>query len=145
MSRPLAPLAWLGVSAISLALLLVFFVLGYGSLASRLVRQGPAWLVVDIGLVGLAALGALLALARQREHASSPFRRGVYVFPVGSIDARTPMLRLYPIEDVAGVVGPDARGITLDFSGASFSFPVRDPALVATAKEQNLGRPRGGQ
>ena len=138
-SRPLGPLVWLGVSASSIVLLIVFFVLGYGSLASRLARQGPAWLVVDIGLAALIALGLLRALARQREHASSPFRRGIYVFPVGLIDARQPMLRLYPIEDMAGVVGPDARGLTLNFSGASFSFPVRDPALATAAKEQLAG------
>jgi hypothetical protein len=138
-SRPIAPLVWLGASAICLLLLIVFFALGYGSLTSRLARQGPAWLLVDVVLAGLVALGLLRALARQREHAASPFRRGIYVFPVGLIDARRSVLRHYPIEDLGAVAGPDARGLTLDFPGASFSFPVRDPALVATAREQLAG------
>src|SRR5580704_2651006 len=75
---PRAPLMWLGASGAGLLLVLLLFRLGFGSLDSALAIQGVVWLVVYVALLGGAAFGVLRALAIAREHAKSPFRRGVY-------------------------------------------------------------------
>lgn len=137
--RPLEPFLWLGGAAASSLLLAVLLAIGYGNLESRSARQGPGWLVVEIALVGFAAYGTLRGAARLREQKRSPFRRGIYVFPVGLIDARRAVLHLYPIEQLVGVFGPDVRGMTLDFGAKSFAFPVRDAAEVAAVKTALTG------
>jgi hypothetical protein len=91
-------------------------------------------MAVYVALIAFAAFSVLRGFSVLRDHERSPFRRGVYVFPVGLIDARSPVLRLYPIEDLANVVGPDAAGFTLDFGGKSFVFPVKDGAQAEAAK-----------
>jgi hypothetical protein len=140
---PREPLLWLGASAAALLLVLLFFRLGFGTLDSSLAIQGVVWLVVYVALLGGATFAILRALAIVREHAKSPFRRGVYVFPVGLIDARRPTLRLYPIEDLGDVVSPsDGASFKLDFKGAQFTFPVRDASHAETAKSE-LASARG--
>jgi hypothetical protein len=131
---PRAPLVWLGVSAGSLLALLLFFRLGFGDLTSGVAVQGLAWLLVYIALVALAVFGVVSSLSLLREHKKSPFRRGVYVFPVGLIDARQPVLRLYPIEDLANVANPAGNTFTLDFGASSFQFPVKDAEHAESAK-----------
>lgn len=140
--RPRAPFLWLAGSAGCAVLLAILLTAGYADLGSGLAREGAAWCVVEIVVAGLMVFAVLRALALWAEHNASPFKRGIYVFPVGLIDARAPMLRLYPIEDLGGVVGPDARGMTLDFGGKSFAFPVTDAAAAEAAREE-LTRARG--
>jgi hypothetical protein len=136
LSKPVTPPFWLALSGVGLVLLVIFFFLGFGRLGSGLAREGTGWLAVDVVLATVCATGVLQALASRRAHASSPFKRGVYLFPVGIIDARSSSLRVFPLEDLTSVVGPDARGVTLDFGGTSFSFPVQDAAQVNTINEQ---------
>jgi hypothetical protein len=132
--RPKGPLAWFGASAVSVVLLYAFFRAGFGDSGSALATEGVAWMVVDILLVALGFFGVIRALAILREHKASPFRRGVYVFPVGLIDARSPTLRLYPIDELSNVSGPDGLGFTLTFGSSSFPFSAADPEAAATAK-----------
>jgi hypothetical protein len=141
-TAPRAPLLWLGVTAGSLLVLLLFYRLGFGNLTSAIAVQGSGWLVAYVALVALSVFGVVSAMTIWREHKQSPFRRGVYVFPVGLIDAREPLLRLYPIEDLGNVVGPSAGTFTLDFGGASFVFPVKDAEHAETAKTE-LASARG--
>ena len=135
-SEPVAPRVWIGASAACFVLLIAVLITGYGNLHSRLAILGPIGLAALVVLASLVTFGLVRAAALSREHRASPFRPGVYVFPVGLIDARKTILHLYPIEDLAGVFGPDARGLTLDFGGRLFSFPVADPARVTLVKEQ---------
>jgi hypothetical protein len=135
-TRAVEPFAWIGASVASLALVIVFFRAGYGDLESGIAVQGMAWLIAYVALLGLVVFGGLRALAVWQEYETSPFPRGVYLFPVGVIDARTPVLYLYPIEDLANVTGPDDKGFVLDFGGKSFAFAIRDEALAATASRE---------
>jgi hypothetical protein len=135
-SRPLAPIVWTGVSGVCFVVLVVLFVVGYGDLTSGVAREGVGWCVADIVIAGLLVFGLVRAAAVRAEHAASPFRRGLYVFPVGLIDARTPTLRMYRIEDLGGVFGPDVRGLTLDFGGTSFSFPIADEEAADRARKE---------
>jgi hypothetical protein len=142
---PREPAMWLGASVGSVILLLVLYKAGYGDLASGTSIEGAKWLVAYVALFALAVFGVLHAAAIYREHKKSPFRRGVYVFPVGLIDARGATLRLYPIEDLANVVGPggpSATTFTLDFGGKSFAFTVKDGAQAEHAKSE-LASARG--
>ncbi len=125
----------LGVAAASATALLVVVTVGLGNLESGLATEGLPFLVVDVGLVALAAFAMLRGAAIHRDHVKSPFRRGLYVFPVGLFDARSPVMHVYPIEDLGEVKGPDARGVTLDFGARAFSFPERDPARVEALRE----------
>lgn len=136
---PREPFAWFGLSLASFILVVTLCRAGYGSLASGFAVEGRGWVVVYVALVGLLVFGVLRAVAILREYAESPFPRGVYVFPVGLIDARTSMLRVYPIEDLVNVVGPDAKGFRLDFGSKWFAFPIADEALAATASRELAG------
>ena len=136
LTKPLAPTAWVGVSGVAFLVLLALLGVGYGSLESHLGREGAPFLVADVLLASLVVLALLRASSKRHGHARSPFRPGVYVFPVGLIDARTPLLGVYPIEDLSGVFGPDVRGLTLAFGAKSFSFPVHDATRVASVKEE---------
>jgi hypothetical protein len=136
LTRPKEPFAWAFASAVSLVLVLVLARSGYGDLGSSVAVQGVVWLVLYVALLALVIFGALRALAIVHEHGRSPFPRGIYVFPVGLIDARSAELLLYPVEDLANVKGPDAKGITLDFGGKSFAFAVTDDELTATASRE---------
>jgi hypothetical protein len=141
-ARPLEPLAWVGVSATSLILVLLLCRAGYGDIESGLVRQGTGWMFAYVALVGVCLFGGLRALALLYEHRRSPFPPGVYVFPVGLIDARRPAFRFYPIEDLVNVVGPDVKGITLDFGGKSFAFRIQNEELAAAASRE-MAKARG--
>jgi hypothetical protein len=142
---PREPPMWLGASVAAVVLLLVLTKVGYGDLASSASMQGARWIIAYVGLFALAVFGVLRAAAVYREHKKSPFRRGVYVFPVGLIDARSPSLRLYPIEDLTNVVDPGGASATtfkLDFKSKSFQFGVKDAAQAENAKSE-LASARG--
>ncbi len=133
---PRAPLVWLGVSAAALLTALLFFRLGFGDLTSGLAVQRLPWLFAYVALIALAVFGLVSTLAILREYKKSPFRRGVYVFPVGLIDARSPVLRVYPIEDLADVADPVGNRFTLRFGRAAFGFPVKGTSQAETASRQ---------
>jgi hypothetical protein len=133
-AKPTAPAAWFAAAAASLVAVVVFYRVGYGDLGSGVAIQGVGWMGAYVAAIAFAVFGVLRGLAILRDHGLSPFRRGIYVFPVGVIDARSPKLRLYPIEDLANVVGPDANGFTLDFGNKTFAFPVTDGAQAESAK-----------
>ena len=133
---PSAPRMWAFGSVVSFVVFVVLLVVGYGSLTSGRAILGMVSLAFLVLFASLTAFGILHAIALRRAHQKSPFRLGLYLFPVGLIDARTSLLRHYPLDDLSGVFGPDVRGVTLDFGGQSFSFPITDPAEVSTAKEE---------
>ncbi len=133
---PLEPLAWIAASAASLVLAVALARAGYGDLASGIAVQAAAFLVAYVALVALFVFGALRARAILHEHDKSPFPRGAYLFPVGVIDARESLFRLYPIEDLANVARPDATHFILDFGDATFAFTVADEALAEAASHE---------
>jgi hypothetical protein len=145
-SSPIAPRVWYAVSGACLVVFSMVLLVGYGSLTSSRAILGVVSLALLVVLLGVGTFGLVRAAALVREHRTSPFRRGLYLFPVGLIDARTSSLRLYPLDTLGGIYGPDVRGLTLEFEGKPFSFPVTDPALIATAKQQiELARSSLGQ
>src|ERR1700735_4641668 len=142
---PRAPLVWLGVSAIELLLFAVVFRLGFGDLTSAVPVPGAPWLIGHTALLALAVFGVIRAFAIWGERQRSPFRRGIYVFPVGLIDAREAVLRLYPIEDLANVLEPSRSAFTLQFGSKSFGFTVKDAAQAESAKTALASARRKGR
>jgi hypothetical protein len=133
-TRPLAPYAWMGASVAAFILLLLLLLSGYGSLTSSLARQGPLWLIVEMAMLGASVFAALRAAEILHAHRSSPWKRGVYVFPVGLIDATKSSLLLYPIEDLSGVTASRPGEVRLDFTGASFAFPADETVTVESIR-----------
>src|SRR5580692_7661694 len=137
--RPLEPFVWIGAGGLALVLALLLCRVGYGDLDNGLARQGPGWILPYVALVGLSVFGGLRAFAILHEHGRSPFPRGVYLFPVGLIDARRSEFHVYPIEDLTNVVGPDVNGFTLQFGETSFAFRVEDDELAEIASREIAG------
>jgi hypothetical protein len=133
---PKEPWAWLGLSGASAILLLVLYRLGYGVLDSGLAIQSPPLVAAYALVVATFAFGILRAFALWRDARVLPYRPGVYVFPIGVIDARRYQMRVYPFSDLQTVEGPKPQNqFVLAFAGgAKFTFPASD----ATKAEQAL-------
>ncbi len=131
---PREPYAWLGLSAFASLLLLVLYFLGYGSLTSSFAIQGK-WTIAAYVLVTLIALGIVRALSVWRDVRVLPYRPGVYVFPIGVIDARRHKMRVYHLAELSQVEGPGAaQQFVLAFTnGPRFVFPAPDAAKAEQA------------
>jgi hypothetical protein len=132
---PREPLAWFAGSFGALLLFVLLFVIGFGDAGSLLAQEGVVFLVFDVLLLAGAAFGVLKGLSILRDYKASPFRRGVYVFPVGLIDATRPVLHVYPLGEISSIAGPDARGLTLTFGTSVFAFPMGAEAAAAARAE----------
>jgi hypothetical protein len=115
------PLVWL---AAALLLLLVSAALvrwGYGDLESTRAIASKTSLFVYAALVGLAATAALASVLVKRAPGLSPFRPGLFLYPVGVVDARGPSLRVFAI-DTAKSVAIDGDALAIAFEQATFRF-----------------------
>jgi hypothetical protein len=121
------PLSWLGLSAGSALAAFVLFQIGLGNLDSSLAIHGAALVVLYTAFFGGFVFGILKALAIRRESRSLPFVPGIYLFPIGLVDARRHVIRLYAMSQLTSAEGPDATNtFTLVFAGTKFVFPVGD-------------------
>lgn len=132
---PKEPYAWLGLSAASAIVLIVLYRIGYGHLDSGLAIHGVPMVAPYFVAIAALTFGVLRALAVWRDARVLPYRPGVYVFPIGVIDARRYEMRVYPFSELQSVVGPaPANQFVLSFAGgAKFVFPVTDPAKAEQA------------
>ncbi len=125
---PREPLGWVALSGGGLLALLVLYRIGLGDLDSA-VAINPAAMIVAYALVlSTIAIGLLKALSVWKEVRELPYRPGIYVFPIGLIDARRHQLHIYPIEELTSAEGPDpSQSFRIAFGPkAKFEFPVRD-------------------
>ena len=124
---PKEPYAWLGLSAFASLLLLVLYRVGYGSLDSPFAIQ-KTWTMAAYALVTIIAFGIVRAFAVWRAVRVLPYSPGVYVFPIGVIDARRHKMRVYHLAELKAVDGPTAANqFVLAFTeGPSFIFPAPD-------------------
>ena len=102
--------------------------IGLGDLQSAIAINPAAMIVAYALVLSAIAIGLLKALALWKEVRELPYRPGIYVFPIGLIDARRHQLRIYPIEELVSAEGPDpSQSFRVAFPNkASFEFPVRD-------------------
>lgn len=130
---PSLPIYWLALAGLGLGVDVVMFPLGLGKLESRLAIQSLP--IMGTYMVGIAAvvLGVMMTLAAWREVKALPFRPGVYVFPIGLVDARAYVLKVYPLAEITKV---EPRGTQLTLSvegGQSYTFSFASPADLESA------------
>jgi hypothetical protein len=139
-SRPPRPYPWLWtiVGAAGLLVVCITAVVGFGSLGSpRAIMNPTAILFFAVGFVA-ALLGLLYASAQSSDHERLNYKAGIYLYPVGVIDAMTAMPRVYPLTELSELVGSQpARKLTLRFAGgATFEFDAETEAHAADIEQQ---------
>jgi hypothetical protein len=124
----------------ALLLSLVGFALaGYGKLGHPL-AQDPRWSLGLYAGIGCAAALALFLAWRLREKEESlPFLRGVFLYPIGVIDARRPSIVIHELTTLSDL-RLEGSVIALSFqSGARFEFAVpnatKGEAIIGVLKD----------
>ena len=129
---PTRALVWGAVSAVGLALLGILFSIGYGSLESSLAIAPPTLIVVYAALLALSLGSAVQALAILAARRALPYRPGLYLFPVGIIDASTPRFSTYRLGELqVQAVGKQLR--LRHASGAHYEFDTADAQTAEQA------------
>lgn len=123
-------LLWWATCVLSLVVTVGLLTLGFGSLDSSLALLGTPWAVLLAALVGLAVFSALHALALDHDRDSLPYRAGVYVFPIGVVDAQTQVVRVYRFPELKDVTQHERRVSLVFDGGARFELDLADPALA---------------
>ena len=112
--------------------------LGYGDLQSSLALQPKGMAVVHAILLALTVGFALKARSSLAARTRFPFRPGVYLFPIGVIDARTASFGIYEWSEFAGLE-IKGKSATLRFGSDTFVFPLasagQGPELEARVNE----------
>jgi hypothetical protein len=122
--------AWWGACVVALGASVGLLTLGFGALDSSLALLGPAWALVLAVLVALAVFAALRALSLDHDRDSLPYRAGVYVFPIGVVDAQTQVVRVHRFPELKEVT-QSQRNVSLLFDGgARFVLELPDQALA---------------
>jgi hypothetical protein len=116
----------------------VFACLGFGNLENRLALN-PLWTIgIYSGLLCAAMGGLLKATLIWNRAALLPFRRGVHAFPAVVIDARSSMLEVHKLSELADISNMGSQ-VTLRFTdGAIFEFRDVDPSRVEDIKAKFL-------
>ena len=114
----------------------VFAFLGFGNLEHRLALN-PVWtMLVYAALLCLAMATLLKAMLIWNRDALLPFRRGIHAFPAVVIDARSSMLEVHKISELAEVVS-EGSTLRLRFAdGATIEFRSVDATRVESIKEK---------
>ena len=138
------PWGW-GVSALAaLGVFVGLLAIGYGTAGSRL-ALAPIYMAAVYGAAVWMFVICILGAARVLSAPGwLPFQTGVYLFPIGVVDARTVRIQVYPFSELEHAEAPGGQRLTLRFKrGASFSFAIpnaeKAEVLVDTAlkrKEQ---------
>ncbi|HKY40078.1 MAG TPA: hypothetical protein VJN18_29285 [Polyangiaceae bacterium] len=133
--RPLV-LAWWGGCVLTAGVLIALLAAGFGSLESSMALLGVVWAVVLAVLVALAVFAALRALSLDHDRDGLPYRAGIYLFPIGVVDAQTEVVKVYRFPDLKDVSRHERR-ISLSFDGGvHFQFETGDPSLAEQLVQQ---------
>lgn len=125
---PRLRVAWLVGAALSLAGLAAGLLWGFGR-ATGGMGLVPAFFA---GIYGLATWSVVFCLMRAlgfgERSPPLPYPRGVYLFPVGVVDARGAKLKVHPwteLEQAPRLLRPSRLRVVI--SGQRFEFPLGDP------------------
>jgi hypothetical protein len=129
--RALRMLAWPAAGAAFLLILAAVFALGFGRLHSPFARQSPLFVGFYAVLVAGAVLAAVQGRERGRQRSALPFPARTYLFPIGVIEASSPIVRTHHLGP--GTRWEYAHGVfrIVFAEGAeshAFTFPLRDAA-----------------
>jgi hypothetical protein len=91
--------------------------------------RAPLWMLGLYAGLAAAAAGAVFAAWQLWDKDESlPFLRGIFLYPVGVIDARSPELVVHELASLSNLQVGNAE-LKLEFStGASFEFALPDPS-----------------
>jgi hypothetical protein len=123
--------AWLllGGSAVVALVAVLVLLAGNGDPKSSVALHGPGMLVLDVALFSIASFAAVHAMALLRNLDGMPYRAGTYLFPGCVVDARTPVLRVWPVAEVESTqrsAGPQLALILRLRDGTQVSVPARN-------------------
>jgi len=143
--RP-AVLAWWGACLLAIVSVVGVLAVGFGVLQSPLSILSLPWAIALSLLVAFGVFAALRALLLDHDRDSLPYRAGVYVFPIGVVDAQTGVVRVYRFPQLSDATRRERR-VSLTFEGGvHFEFESADPALAEQLLqhvEQNRQRVSG--
>lgn len=142
-SRLPLPWGWGVAAVLGLVTFAVLVRWGYGQLDSPSAIAPP--LTIGAAAAGLAAFFFCSgqAVAAYLEARRVPFPRGLFLFPIGLVDATRPVFRVRPLSTLAGVESSE-RGLLLRFGDGyaarmpvpSGSSPSEVEQAIHAAKEQ---------
>jgi hypothetical protein len=133
---PNEPRIWLALSVGAALVVAGLFRLGHGNLESAFAIQPLPMAAAYVAFAAASVYGLLHAMKIWGEIRGLPFKPGVYIFPVGLIDARRQWLRVHKIGDLVSVEGPDANNaFRIRFGGTIVTMAARDDVHAVAAKE----------
>lgn len=132
------PIPWILSGLLALVALIAVIALGFGDATSPF-AIGPGYMLVVYGVaIWWLSLSVLEAIGAVQQAAMVPFRRGLYLFPGGVIDARAGRIAVSPLSElVRAELTAGGAAVRLAFrGGASWDFPLPErgqgPALVTS-------------
>jgi hypothetical protein len=136
LDRDSRQLGWLLLGVAGLLGGIVSLRVGFGSLESRYALT-PLWFAaVHAGFFALSAFGFLRAAARHVVAHAVPYRPGLYLFPIGVIDARRPLFSVHRVSEQTEAHADSAgRCLRIALEGTTFEFPATDPARAEQAAQ----------
>ncbi len=126
-SRDLRDFAWFGMAATFLACLVWLVSRGFGRLESSMALASPAMVAAYAAAAVGAAFSFLRGVSIRDARERLPYEPGLYLFPVGVIDARAEPLRVFRHGDLGKAMAVGGR-LRIEVKGAGeFIFPLDDP------------------
>lgn len=126
-------LPWFAASAACALLLLLILAIGFGDLESSLALIGVEGLLGAIAVAAFGSLCLLQGLVRRQRTLSLPFHAGDYLFPAGVVEARTSLLKLHSLGELADAIVQGTRLVLTFRSGYRCEFTARSESEATSA------------
>ena len=132
-----AAVYWLAAASASAAALAVVAATGFADLNSSIAMAPPAMIALYAAVAAVTVFCALKGLGRLTIARRRPYSPGLYLFPVGVIDARREPFHVFRLPELRGldVVEPGHLRISFE-KGHSYTFPVGDRSRAEAVKEE---------
>ncbi len=122
------PWIWLLAAVVAAALLVGLLALGHGTANHRLALAPVYMAGVYAAAVWMFVICIMFALRVISAPSWLPFPTGLYLFPIGVVDARAARLLVYPFSELENAEAPAQSRLILRFKrGTSFTFPIPAP------------------
>jgi hypothetical protein len=113
---------WLAaLVVVSVIVLLAVAAAGYGKFDDAGMWQSNELVILYALAVGGICYGLLGLIRRLAMHRSQPFESGIYLFPLGLLDARSSRLRLYDLSQATEINGKHVSN-NGNYAGTQFTF-----------------------